>query len=103
MTTYVTKVQSNGKLKRGPCVSVPNREWSEPIPDELLTLIDAAQLVVDDNDHAYTVYDWGKAVGFARLDAEGEWLVWQVGAEARRVPTRDGALTALVAEAVSVR
>jgi hypothetical protein len=104
MTTYVTKVQSNGKLKRGPCVSVPNREWSEPIPDELLTLIDAAKLVVDDNDHDYIVYYDGKETGVAwGPSVEGEWFVRSLGADARRVPTRDGALTVLVAEALSAR
>lgn len=98
MTAFATTVQSNGKLKRGPCVSVPNRQYSDPIPDDLLALIDAAKLVVDDNDHTYTVYSAGRSTGVVWGPAvEGDWFVRPVGEDARRVPTRDGALTALVA------
>jgi hypothetical protein len=95
--TYTTKVQSNGKLKRGPVVSVPDRRFSEPIPDAVTAAFDDAQLVVDDNDHTYTVYDAGKGVAAVWGPAvEGDWFVRLGAAEAFRKPTRDAALLAVV-------
>lgn len=95
---YPAKVQSNGKLKRGPVVSVPDRKFSEPIPDEVIAAIDAAGLVVDDNDLAYTVYDAGRGIAAVWGPAvEGHWVVRLLGAsEAFRRPTRDAALLAVV-------
>lgn len=94
---YPTKVQSNGKLKRGPVVSVPDRKYSEPIPDEVIAAIDAAGLVVDDNDLAYTVYDAGRGIAAVWGPAvEGHWFVRLGAAEASRKSTRDAALLAVV-------
>jgi hypothetical protein len=102
MTTYVTKIQSNGKIKRGPVVSVAERKYSAPISDELLSLFDTARLVVDDFDHNYTVYYAGRSIGVVwGPSVEDEWFVRPVGQDARRVPTRDGALVVLVDEALT--
>jgi len=95
--TYATEVQSNGKLKRGPMVSVPVREFSDPIPDRILMLLDDAELVIDDNDYTYIAYDAGERVGVVWGPAvEGDWFVGVDGRDASRVPTRDGALTDLI-------
>lgn len=97
MSNYVTTVQSNGKLKRGPVVSISNREYSEPIPDSILAALDAAQLVLDDNDHTYTAYDAGKGIAVVWGPAvEGDWFVRLGAAEASRKPTRDAALLTVV-------
>lgn len=101
---YTTKVQSNGKLKRGPVVSVPDRRYSEPIPDAVLTAFDDAQLIVDDYDHSYTVYDAGKGVAAVWGPAvEGDWFVKVGEPEAWREPSRDAALLAAVNRVVGAR
>jgi hypothetical protein len=98
MTDYTTKVQSNGKLKRGPVVEVAKRDYSRPFPDDLLKLADQSSLRLDDNDHTVTVYFsgvkqaaiWGPAV-------EGEWFAQHHGeTQAVRVPTRDLALARII-------
>jgi hypothetical protein len=95
--TYTTTKQSNGKLKRGPMVSVPTREYSKPVPDSILELIDSGLLVLDDNDHGYTIYHDGHAVAFAwGPSVEDEWF-YRIGhkpEDAHRVPARDDALKA---------
>jgi hypothetical protein len=94
---YTTKVQSNGKLKRGPVVSIPNRQFSDPIPDSVLAAYDDAKLVLDDNDHTYPAYDAGRAIAVVWGPAvEGDWFVRLGAAEASRKPTRDAALLAVV-------
>lgn len=94
---YPAKVQSNGKLKRGPVVSVPDRNFSEPIPDGVIAAIEDAKLVLDDNDHTYTAYDAGRGIAVVWGPAvEGDWFVRLGAAEASRKPTRDAALLAVV-------
>jgi hypothetical protein len=95
--TYTTKVQSNGKLKRGPVVPIPDRRFSDPIPDAVLAAFDDAQLVVDDDDHNYTVYGAGRGIAVVWGPAvEGDWFVKVGEPEAWREPSRDAALLAAV-------
>lgn len=99
-TRYVTKPQSNGKLKRGPMVSVRERNYSEQVPDDLLRMLDARQLVLDDNDHSYTVYFDGKATGVIwgpSADGDDSWF-YRIGGmeQATRVVGRDTALRAAI-------
>lgn len=98
MTHYTTKVQSNGKLKRGPVVEVPERQYSEPFSDETLTAADRAGLVIDDNDHTVTVYFHGvKQAVIWGPSVEGEWFAQHMDeSQAVRVETRDRALLRLV-------
>lgn len=98
MSGYVTTVQSNGKLKRGPVVSIPNRKYSEPIPDSILAALDAAALVLDDNDHTYTLYFDGRCAGVMVWGAaERHWHVrFGRGEPSAWKSTRDDALVALI-------
>jgi hypothetical protein len=106
-TSYVTETQSNGKIKRGPMVSVPERNYSQPVPDEILARIEDAQLVLDDNDHTYTLYFNGKCVGVVwgpSADGNDSWF-YRIGGmpEAIKVIGRDTALNAALLPALLKR
>jgi hypothetical protein len=93
MSRYPVIVQSTGKIKRGPVVEVPKREWTEPIPDELLADAERAGLVLDDNDHNVIAYLAGRKYSSAWGPAvEGHWFVQRLNEEAIRVVDRDAAL-----------
>jgi hypothetical protein len=106
-TQYVTRTQSNGKLKRGPMVSVPERNYSEPVPDEIVARVDDALLVLDDNDHAYTLYFDGRPVAVVwgpSADGDDSWFYRAGGKpEGRKVVGRDHALNAALLPSLARR
>jgi hypothetical protein len=87
-------VSTDQKIKRGPVVEVATRQYSEPIPDEMLPRFEKARLTVDDNDHAVSIYDYGTCVAVVWGPAvEGDWFSRCNGDDqAVRVTTRDDAL-----------
>ena len=81
------------RIKRGRISAVAGRTWTEPSPDEFLTAIEAAGLVVDDNDHNVIVYRAGRKYGSVWGPAiEGHWFAYRNGCDPLRVPDRDGGL-----------
>jgi hypothetical protein len=93
------------RIKRGRISAVAERTWTEPIPDEFLAALDAAGLIVDDNDHNVIVYRAGHKYGSVWGPAvEGHWFAHRDGSDPTRVPDRDSGLRhvlGLDAEAVS--
>jgi len=91
-----TKIERGHAHKRT-LVAVASRLWSEPIPDEFLLRFEAAGLVVDDEDHAVTVYSAGSKVGAVWGPAiEGDWFAFYGQTDPVRVPSRDAGLRHLL-------
>jgi hypothetical protein len=91
-----TKV-SRGVSRSATLVAVKDRRWSEPIPDEFLSLFEAAGLIVDDNDHYVTAYRAGLKAGAVWGPAvPGYWFAASGDSGTVRVASRDDGLRRLL-------
>ncbi|MCW6003926.1 hypothetical protein K1W54_04920 [Micromonospora sp. CPCC 205371] len=92
-------------VQRGPVHEVAERQYSDPIPDDLLPLIEQAGLIVHDHDDHVTAYRNDRMVGCVWGPAvEGEWFGHREGSNPVRLPDRIAALRFMVgadAEAVA--
>ncbi|MGK5677613.1 hypothetical protein [Actinoplanes sp. URMC 104] len=93
MTTYATKKESDGYLKRGPMVSVPHRKLTRPVPDVILARLDEAGLTMFDKDHSYALHHGGRLMATVRSAGGGDWIVRRPGEPGEAVRSdRDQAL-----------